>query len=378
MSGRASKIVDWFLGGRGDQSITVPVMDGALKPNNYLEQVASIATIAGADNLIEAQGRILLSSANRLLELHDDGRTVIQTTCDADISFLCVSPEGAIAMGLDDNGLVIRSGRHHGKRISRNLSGQALNCPTAAVFLDEDTLIVCNGSASASAADWSHDLLRLGRSGSVLRLDLTHDTADLLCSGLGFPAGIAVTPDGRLVVSEAWRHRLLTMNGDGSDLRVALADQPAYPGRIIASQEGGYWLAMFAVRSQLQEFVLREDRYRREMMATINPEYWIAPTLSSGRSFKEPLQAGSVIRLGIHKPWAPTRSYGLLVRLDEQLQPVWSAHSRADGNRHGITGCLETDGRLLVASKGLGAVLQVDHLKMAEPEDIAMQIGSVA
>jgi hypothetical protein len=75
------------------------------------------------------------------------------------------------------------------------------------------------------------------------------------------------------------------------------------------------------VRSQLQEFVLREDRYRREMMATIDPEFWIAPALSSGRSFKEPLQAGGVIRLGIHKPWAPTRSYGLILRLDADAQP---------------------------------------------------------
>ena len=129
--------------------------------------------------------------------------------------------------------------------------------------------------------------------------------------------------------------------------QIALPDLPAYPGRIISSHEGGYWLALFAVRSQLQEFVLRENRYRREMMANIDPEYWIAPALSSGRSFKEPLQAGSVIRLGIHKPWAPTRSYGLLLRLDDDFQPVWSAHSRADGNRHGVTSCLESDGRLL-------------------------------
>ena len=52
--GRIRSIVDWFMGGRGDHSITVPVMDGALKPNNYLEQVASISSVEGADNLILA------------------------------------------------------------------------------------------------------------------------------------------------------------------------------------------------------------------------------------------------------------------------------------------------------------------------------------
>ena len=69
-SSRIRNIVDRFMGGRGDHSITVPVMDGALKPNNYLEQVAGISSIEGADNLIHAAGRTLLSSGNRLIELH--------------------------------------------------------------------------------------------------------------------------------------------------------------------------------------------------------------------------------------------------------------------------------------------------------------------
>lgn len=376
--GRIHSVVDWFMGGRGDHSITVPVMDGALKPNNYLEQVASVSSAEGADNLIHVDGRTLLSSGNRLIELHGDGRTSVRNSYEAEITFLCTSPQGVIAVGLDGKGIAIAGGRHDGKRLPTNVSGQSLNCPTAALFLDEDMLVVCNGSETYSALAWSRDLLSLGQSGSVLTVDLGHDKASLVRDGLGFPAGIATAPNGKLIVAEAWKHRLLTLAGDGSDLQIAMAHLPAYPGRIISSHEGGYWLALFAVRSQLQEFVLRENRYRREMMANIDPEYWIAPALSSGRSFKEPLQAGSVIRLGIHKPWAPTRSYGLLLRLDDDFHPVWSAHSRADGNRHGVTSCLESDGKLFVTSKGLGEVLVIDHLAPTEPDDVALQIGSAA
>ena len=61
--------------------------------------------------------------------------------------------------------------------------------------------------------------------------------------------------------------------------------------------------------------------------------------------------------MGIHKPWAPSRSYGLLARLDEALQPLFSLHSRADGARHGVTAAAEHGGRVFVAARGGDAVL---------------------
>lgn len=378
MSRRIGGFFDRFMGGRGEHSITVPVMDGALKPNNYLERIASVSMSEAADNLTIAGGQVLLTSGNRLLELHDNASTSIRSTYDAEITFLSASAQGALALGLDKLGIAIVGGRHDGKRLVANLSGQQLNCPTAAIFLDEDTLVVCNGSSVHSALEWSRDLLNLGRSGSVVKIDLGSGNASLIKGGLGFPSGVAVAGNGKLVVAEAWKHRLLALNIADGNFTTVLADLPAYPGRIQPASQTGYWLTMFAVRSQLQEFVLRENRYRREMMETIAPEYWIAPTLSSGRSFKEPLQAGSVIRLGIHKPWAPSRSYGLLLRLDDGFQPIWSAHSRADGQRHGITSCVEIDDRLLVASKGRGEVLVLDHLSPAEPDDLSVLVGSAA
>jgi hypothetical protein len=95
------------------------------------------------------------------------------------------------------------------------------------------------------------------------------------------------------------------------------------------------------------------------MMRDVAREHWIAPALSSGAQFLEPLQCGGVKTMGIHKPWSPTRSYGLLVRLDRGLRPVASFHSRANGRRHGITSVVERDGRALVTSKGGNAILSL-------------------
>jgi hypothetical protein len=63
-----------------------------------------------------------------------------------------------------------------------------------------------------------------------------------------------------------------------------------------------------------------------------------------------------VRQLGVLKPWAPTRSYGLAACLDTAYRPVTSLHSRANGRRHGITGCLAIGGRLFFCAKGDGVV----------------------
>ena len=373
VSAAIRRTFDRFMGGRGEFSITVPVMDGALKPNDYLERVASLAAVDGADNAVAAGGKLLVSSGTRILELGANGNSRIHSEHDAAISCLAVSKGGALAIGLDGVGVKIVGGRHDGTLVGRVADG-GLKCPTAAVFLDEDTLIVSNGSVEFAAAQWSHDLIHHGRSGSVVRIDLSSGEHVRLATGLHFPAGLSLREGAaEIVVAEAWRHRLVAIDANApSQPREMLAGLPAYPGRICQSASGGYWLALFAVRSQLQEFVLRENRFRRQMIAEIDPAFWIAPALSSGHSFKEPLQSGGVIRLGIHKPWAPTRSYGLVVRLDADLQPVWSAHSRADGRRHGVTSLAEVDGELVATSKGKGEVVLIDHVALAEPADLMM------
>ena len=364
------RTLDRFMGGRGDFSITVPVMDGALKPNDFLERMPSVAMIEDADNLVAVDGGLLVSSGPRILWLGPDGATSLHSGHEAPISCLAASAGGALAVGLDGVGVRIAGGRHDGALLSQ-AAGRALICPTAALFLDEDTLVVSVGSAEFPAASWTRDLLHHGRSGSVLRIDLAGGNAVELAAGLRFPSGLCLDDAGGLVVAEAWRHRLVALDaGRASAPRELLGGLPAYPGRILRSAAGGYWLALFAVRSQLQEFVLRENRFRRQMIAEIDPACWIAPALSSGHSFKEPLQAGGVIRLGIHKPWAPTRSYGLVVLLDADFQPVWSAHSRADGRRHGITALAEAGGRLFVASRGRGEVMTTDHVALGEPTDL--------
>ena len=81
------------------------------------------------------------------------------------------------------------------------------------------------------------------------------------------------------------------------------------------------------------------------MMREIAPDYWLAPSLAPRPHFLEPLQGGALRMHSRLKPWAPSRSYGLVVRLDASFRPVDSFHSRADGQRHGVTAVAWGDGR---------------------------------
>jgi hypothetical protein len=181
-----------------------------------------------------------------------------------------------------------------------------------------------------------------------------------LADDLAYPFGVVVSATGEILASESWRHRLIVIEAQGA-IRVVYDDMPGYPARLARDDESeDLWLAVFAPRTQLIEFVLRNPEYRKRMMAEIDPEYWIAPSLHCPQSYLEPLQIGGQKQLGEMKPWAPSRSCGLVVRLDRNYQPIESFHSRANGVRHGVTSCVPMKGRVMAASKGGNVIAAID------------------
>ncbi len=348
------------LTGDGDASVTVPPMDGALNPDNRLEDAAVVAAAEAPDNLCLLGDRLLFSNAAEVFELDPTSTTpALKSHATFASPVTALAAQGAtLAIALTEGGLLIRGGPHDGVHLSQ-AGDQPLTCVTALAFADDHTILVCLGSQKHPSERWKHDLMEWGASGSVWRVDLGSKAATPLARGLAFPFGVLPLPDGALV-TESWRHRVVKLRPEGSPEPI-LTDLPAYPARITPAGDGkGAWLALFAPRRQLTEFVLREPAYRKQMMQEIAPDYWVGPTLAPMRSFLEPLQGGTLKKLAAIKPWAPSRSYGLVVRLDEQWQPRSSMHSRADGSRHGVMSALEANGRLFAASRGAQAVVAVD------------------
>ncbi|MGB3867092.1 MAG: hypothetical protein WBA29_15870, partial [Xanthobacteraceae bacterium] len=210
---------------------------------------------------------------------------------------------------------------------------------------------------------WAHDLMSRGHTGRLLTVDVAARQVRVRASGLHYAFGVAASAQGP-IVSESWRHRLVSVGANGAG-RALLDDLPVYPSRLTPAAGGGFWLTAFTGRTQLVEFVLRENAYRRRMMAEIDPEFWVAPRLNSGNSFREPMQGAHLKTMGIIKPWAPPRSYGLVVRLNEDCVPRYSLHSRVDGRNHGVVAAAEVGDALYVLAKGAGRLLRLSRAAVA-------------
>jgi sugar lactone lactonase YvrE len=344
-------ILDLFRG----KAITIPPMDGALKPNTALDDAPAALEVDAPDNLCTDGDRLLFSTGDRVLALGPvSGVAQEVDRFDAPVTALAVSAAGDLAIGLDNGelGLMPRGGAPRELPATANLA-----CPTALAFDSSGALYVAQGSARHRASDWAVDLMSKNRFGSVWRIDLAGKGAALVVQGLAFPNGL-LAREGDVVVAESWQHRLVALARSGASTPI-LEKLPGYPARLSPASDGGAWLALFAPRNRLIEFTLLEDTYRAQMMRECPREYWIAPALASGTSFLEPLQCGGVRTMGIHKPWSPSRSYGLVVKLDASLRPTASFHSRANGRRHGVTSVAELGGRVYAASKGGHAILDL-------------------
>ena len=359
MMGALKRRFDEFWG-RGSAAVTVPSMDGALRPNSLLDLASVELAIPAPDSLAECGGEVIVASGAAIFALERKGAATQarpKYAFEREVTALAAHPNGTVAVGMSGE-IALKGGSHDAKRFT-DFGGRPALCPTALAFEGPDALIVCLGSRTNPPGEWKRDLLERNATGSVWRISLAGGAPELLADDLGYASGVFREPDGSIRVSEAWRHRVVRL-APGGGVEPMLEHLPGYPGRMSPAADGGSWLAVFAPRRQMVEFVLREKGYRERMMREVASDYWMAPSLRNRRSFLEPIQGGAVKHLGIQKPWAPTLSYGLVIRLDAAGNPTASAHSRADGVRHGVTSCLELGDRLLVASKGGDVLLSMD------------------
>ncbi|MGP0088211.1 MAG: SMP-30/gluconolactonase/LRE family protein [Steroidobacteraceae bacterium] len=340
----------------------IPSMDGAFSPNDRLDRATPIGDpLPGADAAVETpDGAICVSAGRTIWRLSGAGYTdrAVQAEFDGDVGALAFHPDGRL-LACTSRGLaaVEPSGRTSSLA---EAEGEPLRCLTAVVAAPDGTIFVSDGSTRHDADEWCVDLMERNRLGRIVACGPALEGARVLFRGLNYPGGLAVAA-GYLWFTESFGHCLskARVAGPGAIAapQVVIRNMPGYPSRLGCAADGGFWLSLFGVRTHLIEFVLREDDFRNEMMRTVPAAYWIAPAFASGVDCLEPMQAGNVKALGIHKPWAPPRSYGLVARLDANGEVVETLHSRVGGRYHGITSAIETAQGVVIVSKGSGRVL---------------------
>jgi hypothetical protein len=343
--------------GRGEATITVPSFDGALKPNQILETAETIGQFEAPEDLATDGNTLYLADGTAILRL--DSTSVTPTEVrrfDRSITAMCCLPDGGIAVALDGREIRVFANPSAPDAVATfaDASMHAVNALSPGAG---GTLIATDGSTTRPTGQWVHDLMERGRNGRVFVLDIASGRVRGIAVGLRYTFGACAAGD-TIFVSESWQHRVIAIAPDGTR-RPVLDNLPVYPSRLSPASSGGFWLTAFTARTQLVEFVLRENAYRRRMMAEIEPEYWIAPKLRSGQSFLEPMQGAHIKTMGVVKPWAPPRSYGLVIRLNASGSPLYALHSRVDGINHGIVAAVEMHGALYAIAKGPGRLLRM-------------------
>lgn len=372
-----------FPGASERRRVSVPPLDGPMLPNDLLQRCGELAgpPVTAPKGIASLpDGSLLVSTVDTVLRCPpgDLAQRQVYARLPGPAGPLHVDADGRALVCVDGVGVVEipHGGDPHGTRAMSPIV--ATNCPTGVAVDGDGIVYVTEGSASRTAQEWVWDLMEKNRSGRLLAARPGGDP-EVVRDGLAFPNGVTLSHDGdALLYTTAWDHSVWSMSLGDRTVRRLAGNQPGYPAHITRSSDGCYWLGFFAMRTHLVEFVLREDRYRKEMMRTIDPDYWIRPTLRSLNSGLEPLQGGGIKKLGRTKPWAPPRSYGLLVKLNPEGWPMMSMHSVAGQHRHGVLGAHERDGTVYIACAGADAVLEADSSILRSPRAAAAEQAGAA
>jgi hypothetical protein len=344
----------------------IPPLDGAFSPNDRLDSCTPIgAPLPGLDDVVVASdGTVYVSAGRRVLKFTGDrlATSAVVAEFEDDAGGLALHPDGRLLVCIAGRGLAaIDPAKPGAASWLESADGRALAGLTSVAAAPDGRIFAVEGSAGRRPEQWRHDLMEKRSNGRLVVCGAALDHARVPLRDLPYPYGVAITADGNsLWLTESWAHRLsrFALTGEGIGAREVIANNlPGYPARIHRDAQGGFFLGLFARRTHLIEFVLKEDDFREDMIATIVPDYWIAPAFSGGSNCLEPMQIGSVKALGIQKPWAPPRSYGLLAHLDREGEATDSLHSRAGGRFHGVTGACDTQYGVVIAARGAGQLL---------------------
>lgn len=343
--------------GTGDAGLSIPSFDGAFKPNSKLDEMTELAQMRGLDNLISFDGDFYCSSNNIVYKLSGGGLVNIHDDVVSNITALACSDTGVIAVARSGGGI---SFIHPNGKIApvQGLSNKYGDI-TSMTFIDGPNLVFTIGAEGRLCSEWRHDFMNRGKSGSVWISDLNGNVKKL-AHNLAYPFGVTSDNIGNIIVSVAWDSMVIQIDRNGMVKKI-LENLPGYPARLIKSEQSGYWLTLFSARNQLVEFVLREKKYRYWMMKQVDCDQWICPSLSRSESPLDVMQSGAQKVGGLLSPWAPTLSYGMLVKLDEYFLPDFSFQSRANGKYHGITSVAENKGQVLVSSHGGSAIIDIKY-----------------
>src|SRR5262249_36225275 len=151
-----------------------------------------------------------------------------------------------------------------------SVDGRALAGLLSVTAAPDGRIFAVEGSAGRTPDQWRHDLMERRQNGRLIGCGAALDQANVVLGSLHYPYGGSIGADGKLWFTEAWAHRMCRMSASSTaQPEIVAQNMPGYPARLHPDGKGGFYLGVFARRTHLIEFVLKEDDFREEMISTM-------------------------------------------------------------------------------------------------------------
>jgi ribose transport system permease protein len=196
--------------------------------------------------------------------------------CVAGIGLMSVAPDGTVKRLADETPRTF--GRI--KDDSRLLMLDDLDIAA------EGTIFFTEGSTRYNIDQWLLDSIEARPNGRILTYDPKTGKTRTLLNGLVHPGGICIERGGRsFLYTETWLCRISRFYFAGpkaGHTEVVADNLPGYPDNINPSSDGGFWVAMVAMRTSVSDIAMRMPAFRKRMTRQLPVDNWLLPNFNAG------------------------------------------------------------------------------------------------
>jgi len=209
----------------------------------------------------------------RGLAFDRDGNLI---ACVAGIGLMSVSPDGIAKRLADETPRTV--GRV--KDDSRLLMLDDLDIAA------DGTVFFTEGSTRYNIDEWLLDSIEARPNGRILTRDPKTGKTRTLLNHIVHPGGICIERGGQsFLFSETWLCRISRyyFAGPKAGRREVVADDlPGYPDNINPSSDGGFWVAMVAMRTRVSDIAMKMPGFRKRMTRRLPVDNWLLPNFNAG------------------------------------------------------------------------------------------------
>lgn len=205
------------------------VLDGMIYATSQVGDITRVNPKTGAVEIVTNTGGVPLGIevAGNTLYIADAHKGLLSLTADGTLTILTDEVDGTPILYADD--LDVSDGG-------------------IIYFSDASTKFGAKASGSTMAGSLL-EIMESKGTGRVLAYNPQSDETTVIADGLVFPNGVAMHPDGDILVNETGRYRVLKINQQTGAMTDWIANLPGFPDNINPGPDGTFFLGLISPRS---------------------------------------------------------------------------------------------------------------------------------